>query len=57
MILDALYVSSIRVSQVRDFQSLRKYDAGEVKEGVGAGDTTYAAAMLGITQSEILGCG
>jgi len=34
---------------------LRKYEAGEVKEGVGAGGVMYAAAMLGVTQREMLG--
>jgi uncharacterized protein (TIGR00303 family) len=34
---------------------LRKYEAGEVKEGVGAGGAMYAAAMLGVTQREMLG--
>jgi NaMN:DMB phosphoribosyltransferase len=34
---------------------LRKYEAGEVKEGVGAGGAMYAAAMLGVTQGEMLG--
>ena len=34
---------------------LRKYEAGEVKEGVGAGGAMYAAGMLGVTQSEVLG--
>jgi NaMN:DMB phosphoribosyltransferase len=34
---------------------LRKYEAGEVKEGVGAGGAMYAAGMLGVTQREMLG--
>jgi NaMN:DMB phosphoribosyltransferase len=34
---------------------LHKYEAGEVKEGVGAGGVMYAAAMLGVTQREMLG--
>jgi len=34
---------------------LRKYEAGEVKEGVGAGGAMYTAGMLGVTQSEMLG--
>ena len=34
---------------------LRKYEAGEVKEGVGAGGAMYAAGVLGVTQSEMLG--
>ena len=33
---------------------LRKYEAGEVKEGVGAGGAMYAAGMLGIDQKTIL---
>ncbi len=34
---------------------LRKYEDGEVKEGVGAGGAMYAAGMLGVTQKEMLG--
>jgi NaMN:DMB phosphoribosyltransferase len=34
---------------------LRKYEAGEVKEGVGAGGAMYAAGLLGVTQTEMLG--
>ena len=33
---------------------LRKYEDGEVKEGVGAGGAMYAAGMLGVTQKEML---
>ena len=36
-------------------QGLRKYEAGEVKEGVGAGGAMYAAGMLGVAQREMLG--
>ncbi|MEA1905988.1 MAG: TIGR00303 family protein [Euryarchaeota archaeon] len=34
---------------------LRKYDAGEVKEGVGAGGMMYAAGILGIDRKTMLG--
>ncbi|HIE31906.1 MAG TPA: TIGR00303 family protein [Methanosarcinales archaeon] len=34
---------------------LRKYEAGEVKEGVGAGGAMYTAGMLGIDQKTMLG--
>ncbi len=34
---------------------LRKYEAGEVKEGVGAGGAMYTAGLLGVTQKEMLG--
>ncbi len=34
---------------------LRKYEAGEVKEGVGAGGAMYAAGMSGIDQKTMLG--
>ncbi|MEA1945591.1 MAG: TIGR00303 family protein [Euryarchaeota archaeon] len=36
-------------------EGLRKYEDGEVKEGVGAGGAMYAAGMLGVTQKEMLG--
>ena len=36
-------------------EGLRKYEAGEVKEGVGAGGAMYAAGVLGVTQGEMLG--
>lgn len=35
-------------------QGLRRYEAGEVKEGVGAGGAMYAAGMLGIDQKTML---
>ncbi|AEH60654.1 Nicotinate-nucleotide-dimethylbenzimidazole phosphoribosyltransferase [Methanosalsum zhilinae DSM 4017] len=33
---------------------LRRYEAGDVKEGVGAGGAMYLAAMMGISQSQLL---